>query len=231
MRLLFVTDFHLRNLALSPSDRAHAESIARSLDEAAASHLDAEMMVIGGDIADAGDAAVYEFLKPHLDALPFPVVPILGNHDDRSAFLSVFQGDQPFVQRRVDLGGFRFLCLDTLDEGRDSGVLCRERLDWIAAEAATAKDRPIAIFMHHPPCEIGDMVLDPIRLANAGDLVEALGGAHVVQIFFGHVHRTVSTTWNGIPALGLARPAEALPLLTVAILGDRLSCTLAGSHY
>ena len=230
MRILYVTDFHLRDPARSAGDKDHAENVLLWLSELASADPEADLLVIGGDIADAGEASAYDVLKAGIETLPFPVVPLVGNHDDRAICAQVLDLDGPFIQRRIDLGAFRFLFLDTLDPGKDSGLLCADRLDWIASEAAGAGERNVAIFMHHPPCLIGDPVLDPIRLSNPGDLAKALGAVRVSQIFFGHVHRTVVTEWNGIPATGLARPLEGLPTLSIDIQAKVLSSTLRGSH-
>ena len=48
----------------------------------------AEFAVITGDLAHLGEVAAYEALKEILRPLPFPCHLLLGNHDDRGAFLS-----------------------------------------------------------------------------------------------------------------------------------------------
>ncbi|MBT8454954.1 MAG: hypothetical protein KJO15_02520, partial [Alphaproteobacteria bacterium] len=75
------------------------------------------------------------------------------------------------------------------------------------------------LFLHHPPCDICDGDLDSINLANANDLA-ALFRRHgnVLQILFGHVHRTLFLSWHRIPCASLDNlSADSSPVLTPAI--------------
>lgn len=230
MRFLMVTDFHLRDPKSSIDAAAHLETIACGLEAAAATHPEAKFFVVAGDITDRGEEEAYRSLKPVLDKLPFPTFLIMGNHDDRRAFRKVFGGHDKFVQSVTKLGEMKCIFLDTLEPGGDGGFLCPERLGWVRREVADAVGRPVLLFLHHPPCDIGDPKIDNSRLANPDDLADALADANAVQIFFGHVHRTVTTSWRGVPAMALARPSGDLPVLAVDILGDRVSCTVLGTH-
>ena len=62
-----------------------------------------------------------------------------------------------------------------------------------------AGERPVYIFMHHPPFDIGIPSLDLIRLAEPAGFARVVAEAGSVKhIFFGHVHRPVSGSWRGI---------------------------------
>jgi hypothetical protein len=65
------------------------------------------------------------------------------------------------------------------------------------------------LFTHHPPCDIGDPVLDPIKLSNS-DVLAGLLLKHrnVRQIFFGHVDRTIFLTWNRVPCAGIGSAGD-----------------------
>ena len=54
--------------------------------------------------------------------------------------------------------------------------------------------------MHHPPCSIGLAGLDVIRLLDSTGIEDVLRDAiQKKHIFFGHVRRTVSGSWRGMP--------------------------------
>ena len=43
------------------------------------------------------------------------------------------------------------LCLDTNEPGKPWGTFCAKRGAWLKATLASAGDRPVIVFMHHPP--------------------------------------------------------------------------------
>ena len=158
-----------------------------------------------GDLTHSGHAEEYEALRTVLSTCPVPVVPMLGNHDVRKAFKTVFpdapQTAQGFVQQVIDLPAHRIITLDTLDDHADphhSGVLCADRLAWLDTALNTAAPRTPLVFMHHPPFDIGLPGMDAIKLRNGADVLARLKdtGAH---LFCGHVHRTISGQHSGIP--------------------------------
>ncbi|WP_170608340.1 metallophosphoesterase [Ruegeria arenilitoris] len=229
MRFLFVTDLHLRETDVDDFS-THVRIVDAGLNFAGENWPDAEFCVIGGDISDDGTRSTYRWLKTRLQSLPFPSILIPGNHDNRSVMLEEFEIESPFIHSAVDFGQYRCLFLDTLDPGNDSGFMCPERLTWLEAEVSKAGERPIIIVMHHPPCDIGDPILDPIKLRNYRELADVLEPANIAQIFFGHIHRNLATTWNGIPAMSLAQPNRDLPTLSVELVGDRIASTYRASR-
>ena len=213
MYAILMTDLHLLGPATSSDAVAHAARIGESLDRATEIAPGAEVCVLAGDLTDRGEIGAYEWLRDKLDTLPFPVVPMLGNHDDREAYRQVFEDSLDtggFVQCSRRFGNVQLVFLDTLDPGSDAGVLCPERLDWLDEELSNSGD--VSLFMHHPPCDIGDPVLDTIKLGNPDDLASLiLSHGNVRNIFFGHVHRTLFLSWNGVPCASLDKLASNVP--------------------
>ena len=203
MKILHLSDLHLVDPDRSPTSADAARAIAAGLKCVLGTHSDSDLCVISGDIAEDGEPAVYEFLKAHLGQSTMQQVLMLGNHDNRDVFLDVFGSNgvdaNGFVQSKIDAGGYLFLSLDTVEEGSDAGGLCEKRLDWLAACLDNAGDRPVILAMHHPPFDVGDPIMDPIKLQNPGDLARVLDQASTVQhILFGHIHRASTYSWNGI---------------------------------
>ena len=213
MSFLLMTDLHLLDPDGSAEAAAHAGYVGACLDQAAEAYPGAEFCVLTGDLTSLGEPGAYRWLKQRLDTLPFPTVPLLGNHDDRAAFSSVFGGSHAshgYVQSARRCGEKLMVFLDTLDPGADAGVLCDDRLTWLDRQLGEAAADDVCLFMHHPPCDIGDRVLDPIKLCNADALLSVLRRhGNVRQIFFGHVHRTLHLVWNGIACTSLDALGEA----------------------
>jgi len=230
-----ITDLHLDDPAASCQATNHANLIVACLASMADHTSDAEFCVITGYLTNHGDIAAYSWLKTALNTLPMPVVLILGNHDDRPAFLSVFAGqghdDGGFVQRSMSVRGVRFLILDTHCPDSDAGVLCPQRLNWLDRQLADAGDVPVTLFMHHPPCDIGDPKLDAIKLTNAEAFSAVLQRHGTVRhIVFGHVHRTMFVNWRGIACTSLSniaatRRAATCPVAFGSCVAKRLRIT------
>lgn len=144
---------------------------------------------------------------------------MLGNHDHRARYRAAFP-DAPcdengFAQHAHETGGGLFLFLDTWNGGKSpAGEFCPARLDWLDRQLDAAGGRPVWLFMHHPPCDIGIPHLDRIKLAEAEAFAEVLAGARNIRhIFFGHVHRTVFVHWRGLPCSAIPGTNHQVPLV------------------
>jgi 3',5'-cyclic AMP phosphodiesterase CpdA len=110
------------------------------------------------------------------------------------------QDGSGFVQftRRTPVGDFFFL--DTLDQGKCGGLYCERRCEWLRQRLQQSDGRPVYLFMHHPPFDIGIRGLDAIRLMESESFAELIADyRNIKHLFFGHVHRPVSGSWRGIP--------------------------------
>lgn len=203
MKFIQVTDTHLvmrgqRLYGLDPFARLQA-----CIADIQAHHSDAECCVFTGDLAHHGDVPAYEALRDALQELTMPWYLLLGNHDSREAFSSVFP-DGPndgngFVQTAIRNTAGTFIFLDTLQPGTHGGHYCELRRQWLRATLDKARNRPVYLFMHHPPFEIGIPCLDRIALQQPEQFAELLDDHDIRHLFFGHVHRPVCGSWRGIP--------------------------------
>lgn len=203
MKLIHVTDLHLRAPGTLVSGRDPLLNLQAAIADINASHADARLVVFSGDLSDDGSAASYRALASALDALLPPFRLMLGNHDDRAAFLGVFPetpADGGFIQSVDDTEAGRIVCLDTLEPGKVAGRLGDERLAWLDRQLAGTQGGPAFVFMHHPPFAIGMEPLDAVRLSDADAFAELIGRhGNVRHIFAGHVHRLTSGVWKGVP--------------------------------
>jgi len=176
-----------------------------------------DMLVVSGDITDNGDIESFEDAAALLAGCPFPVWPMVGNHDSREGLFRAFpnvRGEGGFVQYAVDAGSLRLILLDTLEPGRHGGAFCGARAKWLANELAAHPDTPTVIFMHHPPVVSGIDWMDPAAeedwIARFGAVVDRQD--QIIAIHCGHLHRPISTTFRGIP---LSVTSSVAPLVAM----------------
>lgn len=167
-----------------------------------ARHGDADLVILAGDLADLGEAAAYDRLQGAI--ADFAVAPelVLGNHDDRTVFLSRFGAgladENGFVQKVIDIKGHRVILLDSTIPRSHAGQLCQKRLEWLRARLAEAADRPVIVVLHHHVVPLHTAV-DDIILADLEALVDVLRGhPDVRQVISGHVHFNSVCQWKGL---------------------------------
>lgn len=204
MKFIHLTDPHL----VAPGQLLHTlDPLARfelCIESINEREDDAEMVVITGDLADKGQVDAYRALAEALRRLVLPYHLLIGNHDHRRTFLSVF-GDawedaNGFVQGAVHTRQGWFLFLDTAQDGQSPGVYCAKRCAWLTDALVESGSEPVYLFMHHPPFDVHIPFLDNIGLLDREDFFDVVEGyTNIKHLFFGHVHRPISGSWRGIP--------------------------------
>lgn len=168
-------------------------------------------VLLSGDLVDDGSAAAYAHLRELLAPLPCPLLPLAGNHDERSALRAAFadqaslqlepprKGGKPFLQYEAQLPGLRVLVLDTVAPGAPQGELCAQRLAWLAQALQREPELPVLLALHHPPFDTGLQDMDGIALRRGRAELAALLAAHpqVKRVVCGHLHRMVLGACGG----------------------------------
>ncbi len=188
---------------------------------------DASLCIITGDLTHRGDMESYATLKRVLSGLTIPLKILVGNHDLRENFVGAFPenpvDENGFVQFAYDISGYRLIGLDPLNgppynyPESHAGFLCAKRLDFLREALAGAAGRPVVIFMHHPPFDTHFPGMDRIKLHNHEEFRLCLQGHDVRQIVCGHVHRSISISWNGIPATVYKSLVDQMPFDLVTV--------------
>ncbi|MDE3761373.1 phosphodiesterase [Sinorhizobium meliloti] len=204
MRIIHLTDTHLvapGNLLFGIDPMQRLEAVLCKIE---AEFSDADLCVISGDLADAGDPDAYQMLRDRLGTFPVTTRLLIGNHDDRGNFRSAFPeaatDNNGFIQGFDDFEGIRLIYLDTLEPGAIQGWLCDKRLSWLKNALDGAADKSVVIFTHYPFLSVGLPHCEKILLSNPIDvmpLLHAHGG--VRHIFCGHVHVAMAGQWERIP--------------------------------
>jgi len=219
MLIAQISDLHIKRPGRLAYQRVDTAAMLRAcVAELAGLDPRPDLVLITGDLVDVGSDEEYGHLADILAPLPMPILAVPGNHDGREGFRRAFgeAGHLPergFLQFAVDRGPLRVVGLDTLDEGRGGGLLCAERLDWLAATLAAAPDRPTLIAMHHPPFATGIAHMDAIGLDGA-EAFTAIVAQHpqIEAIVCGHLHRTITATVGGRRAMTIPSPAHQVAL-------------------
>ena len=206
LKIIQVTDVHflpkgeLRH-GISPCERFDA-----FVDQVNAEHADAVLVVVTGDIADFGDVASYAEFKKSVERLKPPVQLMIGNHDNRENFASVFidtaRDENGFIQSFMDVHGYRLIFTDTVQTGSHIGFYDAPRIDWLKRALQGAPTNKTLIFAHHNPMHVQWEPLDSLAIND--DDVAALGQLFrsnkdkIRHLFYGHGHRVIAGNWNGV---------------------------------
>lgn len=167
-------------------------------------HADAQFAIISGDMVNRGSKADYDGLRKQLADLCIPVLPMVGNHDNREMFRAALPVPEScmndFVQYTVPTDNGLIVCLDTQRTASDAGEFCDERRDWLRHILQTAGSTPVFIFMHHPPMPLGLPMQDTDNLQDGEAFLDLIAQYDCVKnLFIGHVHRPITGTVRGIP--------------------------------
>ena len=211
-KIIFLADLHIRQpgetiVGLDPSDR-----LQLTLEAALEDHPDAKALILMGDLTHHGQVGEYEALKRILETVSLPMMPMLGNHDRREAFLEVFP-QTGHVQQIRDIGKTRIITLDSLDgppyaDDHHAGLLCADRLAFMDKALATRDGRFAVVCMHHPPFDTGIIGMDRIKLRDGEAFIKRLATHGNLHLMCGHVHRTISGVTHGVPWTVLKSPCH-----------------------
>ncbi|MBT4934392.1 MAG: phosphodiesterase [Rhodospirillaceae bacterium] len=204
MKIIQITDTHLGAPDEMISCLSPIVRLQTCVADIESNHSDADFCVFSGDLTDAGKPEAYQAFREIINALTPPAILMMGNHDNRqnlsAAFPELEKDNNGFVQstQRNDEGDFIFL--DTVDQGSHLGLYCEKRRHWLTDQLEKAQGRPVFLFMHHPPFDVGLPSLDALGLQDKEAFAEVLyRHDNIRHLFFGHVHRPISGSWQGIP--------------------------------
>lgn len=209
MKLVHISDIHLNPANILDDDPV--EQFKKVIAHVEAHHLDADKIVITGDLTHIGMIESYEMLRDLLagSKLKGKLEPVLmiGNHDSRENFEAIFPGqpkdENGFFQHHEDTDEGLFVYLDTKLEDDHRGEFCAARRSWLRSvlQAAKAKDQPVWLFMHHNPVSVRVANADQYNMIDEADFREILKEHRdqIRHIFFGHCHYTLSGSVCGIP--------------------------------
>lgn len=201
MLIAQITDLHIGTAAHLGLNADRLTSVVNRLNE-----IRPDLVLATGDLCEKGSPADYELARDLLAPLAAPLLPVIGNHDERHAFRAAFdpaaEGDS-FLQYVRDLSGRRIIVLDTVEAGQHGGAFCDARQAWLEQRLDEAPHTPTLIALHHPPVRSGIEWMDAgVDGPWSRRLNQALSGRQqVVGLVAGHLHRPMTTRFAGHPLI------------------------------
>ena len=164
-----------------------------------------DLVVATGDLTNWGFPAQYEVLSDLLSPLQIPLLPLMGNHDDRVRMKQLFPdaswADADHASWVTTLGHITLIGLDSTDPEVHGGVFDDDRRSWLESRLDSAPG-PVVLAMHHPPFTTGVDWMDASGFAGLSDFrrVIAEHSGQILRILCGHFHRPAVTTVEGVTA-------------------------------
>ncbi len=237
-KILFLTDLHIcapgnTIIGLDPSER-----LQTVLAAAIAAHPDAAALILLGDLTHSGHPDEYRELHRLLADVTVPIIPMMGNHDERPAFFAQFPNaprtSSGHVQHHLDIGNHRIIMLDSLDgppymDAHHMGRLCPVRMGFLEDALETRAGRHAIVCIHHPPFDTGILGMDLIKLNDGAKLLTRLAHHGNLHLICGHVHRTISGNTMGVPWVIFKSPCHQ-GVIDLISPNAHLSTDEAGSY-
>jgi len=200
-KLIQITDTHLFE---DPEGRQKGVNTRRSLAavvaHAAATHPDADAVLLTGDLSQDETAASYELLLELIEPLRgAPVHAIPGNHDDAGHMRRILEQEGIAVLRDLQLDNWRVALLNSQVPGRVHGELGADQI--AALSRSLGSSEYIIVALHHPPLSIDSAWLDASRCLDGQALLEALADSPVRAVVCGHIHQQFETRADGLPVM------------------------------
>jgi 3',5'-cyclic AMP phosphodiesterase CpdA len=213
MLIAQISDFHLcpeRQLAYGVADTAAA--LEKVITHINGMRPPVDVVIVTGDVADAGEAGSYELAAALLARLQMPFYLVPGNHDHKGLLAAAFpehayfsqlvQGQKDtYVCYAIDAYPVRLIGLDTVTPGRHGGGLGDQRLQWLAKKLSENLHTPTLVFMHHPPFASGIGHMDQEHFYGRKRLQTIIKQHPQVQrLCCGHLHRPITQHYGATVA-------------------------------
>jgi Icc protein len=206
MRIVHLADLHLTG---SPGKLTHGVDPHANLAAAVAAirkQVPApDLVVLGGDLLEDGEHSSYQAVLDLFKDLQVPVQVVFGNHDSLAGFRKTAQpqrGPEFPGYYSFDLKGVHFAMLYTACSGKEYGRLEEKQLLWLNEDLHRSSQKPVLVFMHHPPFDTGVGWLDKLRLANAREFWEIIPpyARNILGVFAAHLHLQHTCLHRGVVA-------------------------------
>jgi Icc protein len=202
-----ISDTHLTLDAPDAERRLH--DFARTIADINALDPQPDVIVHTGDVAHNGRPDEYAQAAAFLAKARPPVYVLPGNKDERANLRAAFSAagyfaaGHAFIDYAIEDYPVRLIALDTLRPGKGRGDFRREQAEYLVDLINAERNKPIAVFTHHPPFEI---TVGPDRfhfetaesIARLRDALERC--ERIAAVFSGHVHRAAAGRIGRIPA-------------------------------
>ena len=153
-------------------------------------HWPLDLLLATGDLVHDASPKGYARLAEILSSFGVPVFCLPGNHDAPLAMKAHLRADSVTTETVCDLGGWRFVMLDSVIPGEEGGHVAAAEIAKLE-QALASTDRPTLVCMHHQPVRVGSAWIDTMMIDNPDPLFEVIDRhPHVRGLLWGHIHQT-----------------------------------------
>ncbi|MDP1845610.1 MAG: metallophosphoesterase [Candidatus Moranbacteria bacterium] len=207
LKIGFVTDLHVRSHSLENGTRVLKQFFTNGINyfiEKMNSDFSPNFILANGDMIE-GTGRSSEIGKEELslvkklfDRISIKKYWVVGNHDLRSVDKKQWQKslETDYLHKSFDAGDYRIIILDSNFNSKDEDVdpetyntrgrISDKEMDWLQKELESA-EKPVIIFMHHPPLWDTEVAPNGRFPGNARSLQEIFSKNHVLAVFAGHL--------------------------------------------
>ena len=220
MLIAQITDCHIVEPGGSMADRVDpADGLRQAVAVINALDPQPDLVLATGDLVNDGTSAQYDHLISIFGEIEPPLLPIPGNHDDRTEMRRRFSqlpsgGPLDPIDYVVDAHEVRLICLDTSIPEHLNGQVTADQLAWLDHQLADQPERPTIIVQHHPPFPSGIPWMDRDAGFTGAELESSVLQRydHVEAVVCGHLHRAIHRRFGGTVASSCPSTAVQLAL-------------------
>jgi len=204
VRILQVTDPHLYAEADgSLRGTVTADSLNAVVNHIGQQKWPADFVAVTGDIVQDDSAGAYARFKDLLAPIGLPVHCIPGNHDVPALMQAALSGSPWHYCEAFVIGDWQIIGVDSHLEGDAGGTVSKEELSRLRQTLVNTNAPHAAVFLHHPPLQVGSRWLDSVGLHNAQEFLDVITAAgNVRTVVFGHVHQAFDEMYESIRIMG-----------------------------
>jgi 3',5'-cyclic AMP phosphodiesterase CpdA len=202
-----ISDTHIA-LGATDADR-RASDLERTLADINALDPAPDVIIHSGDVTHGGRREDYAVVASLLTTARAPVFVAPGNRDDRETLRHSLSRWVPaagsgVLDYAVEDFPVRLIAVDTTTSASNKGDFSPERARGLTELLEADSQRPIAVFMHHPPFTV-TVGPDPLNFVTADAMAHLQRSlersGRVIAVFCGHVHRSTCGRIGDIPVM------------------------------
>ncbi|WP_330924390.1 3',5'-cyclic-AMP phosphodiesterase [Candidatus Sororendozoicomonas aggregata] len=172
-------------------------------------HKDCDAIIVTGDLSQDDTVESYQQLVDILTPLGTPFFWLCGNHDVEEATMRAVCPHA--MQKRVELGRWQLLLLNSKTPDAAYGTLSEGELSWLENQLRHHPQNTV-IALHHPPYKVGSEWIDTNNLRNIADFQRIIKPCdHVKAVIHGHIHQQHNADLVGIPCF--ATPSTSVQFM------------------
>lgn len=161
-----------------------------------------DLCLLTGDLAQDPCIASYKYILSKLETYDIPCVCLPGNHDNFDIMQAVLCTERVNCRKRVVLGDWQIISLNSQMPGSADGYLSVEELAFLEGDLRDNSDLYTLIAVHHHCLPTGSFWMDTMMIENAQELFDLIKPyPNVKTIINGHIHQAMDVQFNTVRVL------------------------------